>query len=166
MVSAGIAAFVMAGVMTTFVFLGRSGVTFQNYNDMEAQSRRALELFAQDVRQASTITWNSQTQLTLTVNSVTVAYSYSGGDFTRQIGGGAIGSIITSITAGTFSFRAFNLDGDELPLTTAAERTAANGTTKQLQLSMQSERSRQTLATSTNSVLSARFILRNIFVTA
>lgn len=166
MVAGGISAIVLTGIMTTFLFLGRSGARFQNYNDMEAQSRRTLELFAQDVRQASSITWNSDTSLTLTVNGLTVSYASSGGNFTRQINGGAVGNLITGITANTFSFRAFNLDGDELPLSTAAERTAANNTTKQVQISMQTERSQQTLAVATNTVLSARFILRNVIVTA
>lgn len=166
MIAAGISAFVLTGVMTTFLFLGRSGATFQNYNDMESQARRALELFAQDVRQASAITWNAETTVTLTVNGVTVTYSHTGSDFTRQINGGATGVLISGITSGTFSFRAFNIDGDELPLSTAAERTAANTSSKQLQISMQSERSRRTLATATNTVLSARFILRNLIVTA
>lgn len=48
----------------------------------------------------------------------------------------------------------------------AANRTAANHSTKQVQISMQAERSQQTLATATNTVLSARYVLRNIIVTA
>lgn len=166
MVAAGITAMVLTGIMTTFLFMGRSGARFQNYNDMEAQTRRTLELFAQDIRQASTITWNSETSLTLTVNGLTVSYASSSGNFTRQIGSGAVGNMITGITANTFSFRAFNLDGDELSLSTAAERTAANHSTKQVQISMQAERSQQTLATATNTVLSARYVLRNVIVTA
>jgi hypothetical protein len=166
MVAAGISAMILTGIMTTFLFIGRSGARFQNYNDMEAQTRRTLELFAQDVRQASTITWNSESSVSFTVNGVTVTYANSSNNFTRQIGTGAVGNVITGLTPNTFSFRAFNLDGDELPLATAANRTAANSSTKQVQISMQAERSQQTLATATNTVLSARYILRNISVTA
>ena len=157
---------ILTGVMTTFLFLGRSGARFQNYNDMEAQSRRTLELFAQDVRQASTINWNSETSVTFTVNGLTVTYTNTADNFTRQIGAGAVGNVISGLTPNTFQFRAFNLDGDELPLSTAANRAAANTSTKQVQISMQAERSQQTLAIATNTVLSARFILRNIIVTA
>ncbi len=166
MVAAGISAMVLTGIMTTFLFLGRTGARFQNYNDMEAQTRRTLELFAQDVRQASTITWNSEDSVTFTVNGLTVTYTNTSNNFTRQIGAGTVGNMISGLTANSFNFRAFNLDGTELPLTTAALRTAANTSTKQVQISMQAERSQQTLATATNTVLSARYILRNIIVTA
>ncbi len=166
MIAAGISALILTGIMTTFLHLGRSGARFQNYNDMEAQTRRTLELFAQDVRQASTVTWNSATSVTFTVNGLTVTYANSANNFTRQIGAGAVGNVISGLTPNTFQFRAFNLDGTELPLATAANRTAANSSTKQVQISMQAERSQQTLATATNTVLSARFILRNVIVTA
>src|SRR5688572_9109286 len=56
MIGVSVSAFIMAGVMSTFLFLGRSGANIQNYNDMEAQARQALEVFAQDTRQASSIT--------------------------------------------------------------------------------------------------------------
>ena len=102
----------------------------------------------------------------MTVNGITVVYGQTSDNFTRQLNGGAVGNVISGLTPNTFSFRAFNLDGDELPLATAANRTAANTTTKQVQISMQAQRSQQTVATATNTVLSARFILRNIIVTA
>jgi prepilin-type N-terminal cleavage/methylation domain-containing protein len=166
LIAAGLSAFIMTGVLTAFLFLGRSGATLQNYNDMEAQSRRALELFAEDVRQASAISWTSATEITLTVNSSSVTYSYASGNFNRQVGSGPAGAIISGIIDGTFSFRAFNVAGTEIPLDSAAALTTAGTATKQLQISLRSARSRATLATATNTVLSARFILRNKIVTA
>ena len=53
LISAGLAGFILTAVLTTFLFLGRSGANIQNYNDMEGQARRGLEQFAQDVRHAS-----------------------------------------------------------------------------------------------------------------
>ncbi|MSU50892.1 MAG: hypothetical protein EXS37_17685 [Opitutus sp.] len=76
MIGASLSSFILAGVLTAFVFLGRSGASISNYNDMESQARRALELFAQDTRQASTITWNSKFSVTMVVDTGTVTYSF------------------------------------------------------------------------------------------
>src|SRR5690606_28949793 len=76
LISAGLSAFILAGVLSTFLFLGRSGANMQSYSDMESEARRGLELFAQDVRQASSITWSSEISITLTVNATSITYSY------------------------------------------------------------------------------------------
>ena len=74
--------------------------------------------------------------------------------------------LINGVTAGTFSFRAFNVAGVEMPVANAGQRTIANASTKQLQLSLQASRFNTTVVAATNTVLSARFILRNKHVTA
>jgi hypothetical protein len=167
MVAATLAAIVMAGVMTTFLFLGRSGANIRNYSDMEAQARKGLEVFAEDVRQASAIVWTSSTEVALTVNSASVVYVYSSsaGTFSR-VDGGSNRVLVSGITPGTFTFKSFNVVGTPLPLTTAAELLAAGSSTKQLQISLEAARTTQTVASATNTVLSARFILRNKVVTA
>lgn len=167
MVGAALSAFILAGTVSTFLFLGRSGANIQNYSDMESQARRALELFAEDVRQASAIVWNSRYQVTLTVNSANVVYSYSSTEATfSRVDASSNRVIITGITPSTFTFRAYNLSGTELPLTNSTELSAAGTNTKQLQISLESTRSNQTVVAATNAVLSARFILRNKIVTA
>lgn len=50
-------------------------------------------------------------------------------------------------------------------LSTAAKREAASGVTKQLQIYLKSGRTSSTVNTATNTVLSARYILRNKRVT-
>lgn len=163
MISAALSTFILAGVLSTFLFLTRSGANLRNYADMESQARRGLELFAEDVRQASAITWNSQVQCTLTVNSASIVYAYDSGarTFTRN---GA--TIITGITPDTFAFSAFNVAGTELELDTATKRTTASSSTKQLQITLEAMRTNTTVVDATNTVLSARFILRNKIVTA
>lgn len=163
MVGASLASFILAGVLSTFLFLGRSGANLRNYSDMEAEARKGLELFAEDTRQASAITWNSATSVRLTVNATSITYAYDSTTrrFTRN---GA--AIISNINAGTFSFKAYNVAGAELPLVTATNLTTATTSTKQLQISLEASRTTQTVATATNTVLSARFILRNRIVTA
>lgn len=167
MIGATLSSFVLLAVLSTFLFLGRSGANVQNYNDMEAQARKALEYFAEDVRQASAITWNSSTEIDLTVNSATVRYVFDSGTstFYRRTSSGTT-ALITGITTGSFVFKAYNVTGTELPLATSANLTAASSETKQLQISLEASRTNQTVVSATNTVLSARFILRNKVVTA
>lgn len=161
LISSSLAAFILTGVMTCFLFLGRSGANIQNYNDMEGQARRGLEQFAQDVRQASSITWNSSSSVTLVVDSTNVTWSYASGQLARQSGSTAARTMISGITS--FTYKAYSITGTEVSL---SDLTNAGKTTKQLQISLEASRTSQTVARATNLVLSARYILRNKRVTA
>jgi len=166
MIGASLASFILAGVLSTFLFMGRSGTNVQNYNDMEAQARKALEYFAEDTRQASGVTWGSDSNtVTLTVSGASIIYYYDPTTriFYRRDSAGTR-SLVSGITS--FAFSAYNISGNGVALSTAAERTAANGTTKQLQISLEAARSNMTVVAATNTVLSARFVLRNKKVTA
>ncbi len=167
MIGAALSSFILAGVLSTFLFMGRSGTNVQNYSEMEAQARKSLEIFAEDVRQASAITWASSTTFTIVVNSANIDYAYDSATagFYRRAGG-VTRKLISGITPGSFTFRAFNVAGSELPLATAADLTAASSSTKQLQISLECQRRNTTVVAATNTVLSARFILRNKVVTA
>lgn len=174
-----ISMFVLAGVLSTFVFLGRSGVIMQHYNDMEAQARKSLEVFAEDARQASSITWTDSNTLTLTVNNLPVVYGYVSEKrlFYRTFNG-ATRSLVTGVTQ--FEFKAYSITGNVLALGTdpalsagakATQLTTAGQSTKQLQISLLAARfmdfqSQEKNIGASNTVLSARFILRNKRVTA
>lgn len=167
MIGATLASFILAGVMSTFLFMGRSGANIQNYNDMESQARTALELFAEDTRQASAIHWNSDEELYLTVNATHIYYYYdsTAKAFYRKVTStGAPRALVTGIT--TFAYKAYSITGAELALATATDLTTATKSTKQLQISLEAARSNQTVVDATNTVLSARFILRNKRITA
>jgi Tfp pilus assembly protein PilW len=174
MIGATISSFVLAAVLSTFLFMGRSGANVQNYNDMEQQSRNALEFFAEDTRQASGVVWNSTASLSLTVgtNTINWVYDSTARTLTRSVvtGGTTTWSrtLVTGITAGTFAFTAYKISDSTNPISiaTASDRTTANGLTKQIQLSLECSRTNTTVVAATNSVLSARFILRNKKVTA
>lgn len=159
--------FILSGILSTFLFMGRTGANLWNYSDMESQARRSLEMFAEDVRQASAIAWTSSTSVTLTVNSATVTYAYSSANanFTRTTASNTQ-TLITGIAPGTFEFKGYNVSGSEMPLATAANLTAASSSTKQLQISLEASRTTKTVTTASNLVLSARYILRNKIVTA
>ena len=165
MIGAALSSFILAGVLSTFLFLGRSGANVQNYNDMEAQSRKCLELFAEDVRQANAITWASSTSITLAVNSTSVTYAYDGAakQFVRT---DAVGSRTLLTGLNSFAFKAYTITGTEIiDFSSASALANAGSSTKQLQLVLASMRSHTTVVNATNTVLSARFILRNKRVT-
>jgi len=167
MIGATISSFILLAVMTSFLFMGRSGANIQNYNDMEAQARTALELFAEDTRQASAITWITKDEIYLTVNAVQIYYYYVAADKTfyrKETTGGTPRELVTGIT--NFNFSAYTITGTTLALDSATALATAGRSTKQLQISLEAARSNQTVVDATNTVLSARFILRNKRVTA
>lgn len=170
MIGASLSGFVLLGVLSTFLFLGRSGANMNNYNDMENQARKALELFAEDTRQASSVFWGSGTSLTLTVSSrpITYAYDATTRQFARTVmisGTARTTVLVTGITQ--FSFLAYTITGAAITdFSTSAARLTANRTTKQVQLSLSAARTASTVTDATNVVLSARYVLRNRRVTA
>jgi prepilin-type N-terminal cleavage/methylation domain-containing protein len=167
LVGMSLGSLIMAGVLSTFLFLGRSGANLRNYSDMEAQARKALELFAEDTRQASVVTWVSQNSVILTIDLVSspIVYTYSAGSFIRKTNSGTI-TLLTGIT--NFEFTAYGISGTAIAdfYSTSTLRTMANNTTKQIQIALSASRRTQTVAIATNIVLSARYVLRNKRITA
>ena len=163
-VGSTLAGFVLLAMLTTFLFLGRSGTNLRNYSDMESQAHKALEIFAEDTRQASAVTWASADSVTMVVNSVNVTYTYASGTFSRSSGANST-TLLTGITS--FNFLAYTITGTAITdFSTSAARTAADGTTKQIQISLSAARTSTTVTSATNLVLSARYVLRNKHVTA
>src|SRR5690606_27431889 len=66
-VAVSIASMALAAVFSTTVFISRSAVATTDYADMTMEARRALELFARDVRMAKDVTAFSEHAVTLTV---------------------------------------------------------------------------------------------------
>ncbi|MBI2496680.1 MAG: prepilin-type N-terminal cleavage/methylation domain-containing protein [Opitutae bacterium] len=132
MVAGGIGSVILTGVLSVVLMMGRSGLSASNYADMEAQSRRAVDEFAQDVRMASNLTWNSATSVTLTVPD---NYPADGNRVTYALDGSATGP-----TANSF-YRELS--------------------TKRLQLTMNPRTTRQTTVDQNTLVVSASYVLRN-----
>lgn len=167
LIAGSIGSVVLMGVLSTFLFLGRSQANIANYADMERQAREGLEYFAQDVRQASALNWNSNQSMTILVKGVSVTYAFNSanGTFNRTIGG-STATLIEGIS--NFAYSGYMVTGAEVSLadlSTAAKRTAASHVTKQVQIHLRATRTSTTVATASNTVLSARFILRNKKVT-
>ncbi|GAB5560592.1 MAG: hypothetical protein SynsKO_22390 [Synoicihabitans sp.] len=168
MVSSALGAVIMTAVISMFLFLGRSSANIINYAEMESQARSGLEFFAQDTRQSSDIYWNNANSITLTINGGSVIYTFSSanGQFSRTASGTTT-TLLDGIT--TFTFSGYKITGtnvDLSDLSTAAKRESASEVTKQVQIYIEASRTSNTAATATNTVLSARYILRNKRVTA
>jgi hypothetical protein len=153
---------VLAGVLSAFLMLGRSGMNAANYSMSESEIRRAIEDFAQDVRMASAITWNSSSSITLTVpsnytttsNKVTYTYDSGSSTFFRVPGDASATSPKTTYVRNisTFTFYRYN----------RLDATAANDTeTKRIQLSMNVRRTGSTLVAANTTLVLASYILRN-----
>jgi Tfp pilus assembly protein PilW len=167
MVASGIASFVMSGVLSVVLMMGRSGISAANYADMEAQSRRAVDEFAQDVRMSSDLVWNSSTSVTLTVPD---NYTATGNKVTY-----GYDSATTGPTAGSFYRLPGTASSTATPIALArnvsaltfARFTRTNAATtddfaaKRLQLTMNLRTTAQTTVDQNTLVISASYVLRN-----
>lgn len=166
--SAGLMGFILMGILTTFLFLGRSSANMVNYAEMELEARKGLETFAVDTRQASEIDWVDSQTIILSVNGTPVTYGYNADakTFYRSVAG-VERVLVKNVT--TFELRGYQINSNAQintsNLTTVADRAAVSNVTKQVQISMRAVRSQFTLVGATNSVFSARYILRNKKVT-
>jgi Tfp pilus assembly protein PilW len=77
MISASIGAFVLTGVLTTFLLIGRSGTNAFNYCDLDANTRQGLESFSREARIASNVTAFSSTSVTLVIPDTNPATTYT-----------------------------------------------------------------------------------------
>ncbi|MEI7907033.1 MAG: prepilin-type N-terminal cleavage/methylation domain-containing protein, partial [Bacteroidota bacterium] len=168
MVATSLSGIVMTGVLSTFVLMGQNGYNASNYSMMEAESRRALEIFAQEARMADNIQWHSPSQVTLSVVQATgsylVTYAYdvtttgeTGCTFYRRLGGvrsvAAPHILVRKVT--DFAFRRYKV-------VNGADFSATNDLkTKQIQIMLRIVRTGATTVEASNAVLSARVVLRN-----
>lgn len=170
MVSSTFGGILLIAALTGFLFIGRTGANMRNYTDMERQARKAIETFAADVRMAKGATWNSENSLTLTVvtaagltQNYTYTYNPDAGTFQR-VANGTTTPLLTGITA--FTFTAYKINTEPIDLSNPTTLASASNLTKQVQISLRTIRRTTTVTDATNSVISARFILRNKRVTA
>ncbi len=169
MVAALIGGLVLTGVVTTNLQLMRSGVRVTQYAEMSSQVRRGLEQLEGDLKSAITITWNGASDITLTLpnqsgttSQVTYAWTSATQSFFSVPGASSavtIGRIylvrgIPLLADGSAGlvFARYDRDG------TVATTDLA---TKKVQVSLNAVRTAVTAANSTDTTVSAIFILRN-----
>jgi Tfp pilus assembly protein PilW len=172
LIGAALATAILAGILAVFLMIGRTSYNAASYSTMEAEARRALELFSEEARMASNLTWNSSTSVTFRVvrasGAYDVTYAYDSGTsgdtaqcFYRRAGGAASTAtpLILVRKVSEFAFRRYKV-------VNGANFAAANDLeTKQIQITLRSVRTGATTVAATNAVLSARVVLRNKLVT-
>jgi Tfp pilus assembly protein PilW len=161
MIGAALGSMVLAGVLTSYSLLLRSGTSAANYSTMESQTRRAFEQLGIDARMASNLTWNSETSVTLTVpnnytsngNKVTYAYDSTNKWFSLVPGDGSVstGRLILVREVVSVTFTRYTRDSSV---------ATTDSATKRLQLSINVRRSAGGSAVTEN-IASASFTLRN-----
>lgn len=188
MIGATVAGLVMAGVLTTFLMMARTGINLQNYADIEAQSRKALEIFGQEVRAAHEVTSANATSVTLsipdasarrdtTAYSVTYRFDNAAGVLTRngpplgQPAGAVSTSLLLTDAHQITDISPFQYFRYVNPVTYPPGHGYADGFTaniannvaeiKQIEFNIRVTRESVTVPTASNGVVSARFILRN-----
>jgi prepilin-type N-terminal cleavage/methylation domain-containing protein len=174
MIAATIGSIVLVGVLSAFVMIGRTGFLASGYSEMEAETRRGLEIFGDDARKATDIHWNTSQSVTLAVATATTAstlatYAYDSdrasatyGCFYR-VAGDATSTlprlVLVHNVDSDFAFQRFKLEQSGV-----ANNSAANDLeTKQLQVTLRARRNAPSFsaASATQSAVSARYILRN-----
>jgi len=171
LVASTIGSLVLAGVLSSFLFLGRTGARIAQYNDMQGQVRIGLERFTEDVRMASAITWNGNLSITLTVpnsytsnsNQVTYAFdpdtpelspTHTGECFYSKPGDVSSTADRTVLVRNISSFLFYRYDRLDNP-------ALSNTSTKRIQLNLTTRNTGVTLNDSTETAISSSFILRN-----
>ncbi len=169
MIAMAISGLVLAGVMSTYLFIARSSVRVSNYTTMEREATLSLERLGREVRMAEALVSSGSpldsVKLTIPNNSgtgsheVTYTYSATAGTLTR-IEGSEKTVLIRNIQAGSFSFKRFDKLQNSLDL---PGTVLPDYSTKQLQVTLTiAPDTKGLVAATTKRVISSRFVLRNL----
>lgn len=185
MVGVSISSFLLVGILSTFLLMGRTGANIVNYTEIEAKARQSLELFSREARLAYQVSSHSANSVTLHVPdttsnprgtgtgayTVTYAFDTAANRLTRAVNGGTAAELISGVDAvpGTPFLNYYRYvrptsyanpgEGYFTGFTTNTATSARE--IKQIEVSFLLRRQNVTVATATNRVLSARFIVRN-----
>jgi Tfp pilus assembly protein PilW len=185
MVAIGISSFILTGVVSAFLMIGRSSTNAYNYCVLDSNTRQGLETFSREIRIANSVSAFSSTSITIGIpdtssgSSSAVAYSvtyaYDSGNkiFTRTgppltdiAGTSATTTLVNNVK--TFSLKYYSylagdgyVNGVQNDNTIATDGTGSATAIKQIELTLTAQTSNVTVVNATNAVLSARFILRN-----
>jgi len=172
MTAAALSTMIMGGILSAFVFIGRSGFRASSYSEIESQIRRGLDTFANDARMAQDIVWNNAQSITLSLPTagngaqlVTYAFDPANSGETAQCfyrmpgmaGSGNSRQVLVTTVDPSFSFSRYKLEQNGV-----TDNSAVNDLeTKLVQINLKVSRIGQTTGASTQTSRSARYLLRN-----
>lgn len=146
---------ILVGATATLNLWARSSTAVGNYADMSGTTRRALDIFASDVRMATDVSASSTSQFTFTAygagtTTVAVDYTYDAdaGTLTRTYDG-ASQVILNDVDQFLFAYLDMNLTTTTNPLSVKVVRIESILQKRVLNIS------------NTDEIISARFMLRN-----
>jgi hypothetical protein len=165
-VATSLSTFVLAGIFSTFLLIGRTGLNASAYVEMNTGLRLAIERFDRDVRLASGVRWRDERSLTLHFPaevgpSVTYRFEPAAdpaapGTFVRQNDDSAPEILVADI-APDFTFRRYSL-----PDASGAERPASSDLdTQQIEVRLRAVRRSASAPSASQLAVSARCVLRN-----
>lgn len=167
-IASTLSALVLAGVLSALVFFGRTGLTIGSYQTMEAELRRGLFVFAEDVRTANDVCWATPWRVQLNVPGSDGSYQFVTYAFEPSRQGSTTGSlsrvkpdgsreVLVHDVSTDFSFKRY-----KLTRLAAADNAATNDLeTKQLQVNLRTLRINAGRPVATQTAISASYILRN-----
>lgn len=173
-VSASLSTLVLAGVLSAFLLLARTGFNTASYAEMSSTLRIGMERFQRDARLASDLRWHDHQRLTLlipaadntTLENVTYGYApetAAQGVFYREITrkNTPVRTVLARGVAPDFSFRRYSLAANE-----SSDSFAANDLeTKLIEVNLRAIRRGANGSPVTQDALSTRCLLRNKSVT-
>jgi prepilin-type N-terminal cleavage/methylation domain-containing protein len=155
MLTVAIAGIILAGAATTLNLWARSSMAVGNYADMSGSTRRALDIFASDVRMATDVSTSSANRFTFTAygsgtSTVAVDYRFDAGvgTLTRTYDG-VSQVILQDVDQFLFAYLDMNLSATTNPLSVKVVRIESILQKRVLNIS------------NTDEIISARFMLRN-----
>lgn len=168
MIAATLSLMVMAGVLGSFLFFGRTGLAVGHYQQMESELRRGMEQFSEDARLATGIHWTSTWNITLSVPdprgaAQSVVYTYEPaspgaitGSLYRTADNGPRVLLVREVCS-DFAFHRYKIEQPGV-----ADNSAGNDLeTKQIQVNLRTLQAAAGRPASTQIAISARYLLRN-----
>ncbi len=166
LVAVSLAGIVMAGTLTTYLFLGRNLARLQNQQVLDEEHRRLLLEFSQDFRKAEAVTAASDTAVTFRVptatGTFTITYTYTAGaSFTGTLVRTTTPATTTRTLAGSLgSFDFDYFDGRDTEVTAFPSKLTSVRKVA-FDYSVQAGYARTGTRTPVQTISSARLTLRN-----
>lgn len=155
MLSIAIGGALLAAATTSINLWARSSMSVGNYADMSGSCRRALDIFASDVRMANDVSVSTANTFTFTAfdsgsGTVTVSYAFdSGNDTLTRTYDGNSRVILEDVDQFGFSYSDLTLSATANPLSVKVVQIEAVLQKQVLNMN------------NTDEIISARFMLRN-----